>query len=198
MDYEFRGLPRRDTDPASERSSAWRPRGTGFGNSIVMLSKVPRRIVIRIRQSARRRRVRRFLTGVLLIIASGCAGGIHPSAPPAANPDSAGTVPAGKPLSFTATAYCSGTRTASGAKVTEGIAAADPSLVPIGSVIRVSGLERRYNGVYTVMDTGSKVRGRQLDLYVRDCEAATRFGRRPAYVSIVRRGWHPRGTSPTP
>jgi rare lipoprotein A len=187
MDYEFRG-----------RSRAFARRGTGFGNSIAMLLRCPRRIVIRIRQSARRRRVRHFLTAVLLIVASGCARGIHPATPPAANPDSAGTAPAGQRLSFTATAYCSGTRTASGTRVTEGIAAADPSLVPIGSVIRVSGLEQRYNGVYTVMDTGSKVRGRQVDLYVRDCDAAIRFGRRPAYVSIVRRGWHPRGSSPTP
>jgi 3D (Asp-Asp-Asp) domain-containing protein len=132
---------------------------------------------------------------MLLVIASGCAGGIHPSPqPPARDPESVrpGT---GKEVSFTATAYCSGTRTASGTRVTEGIAAADPALVPIGSVIRVSGLERRYNGVYTVMDTGSKIRGRRLDLYIRDCAAATRFGRRPAYVSIVRRGWHPSGSS---
>jgi 3D (Asp-Asp-Asp) domain-containing protein len=157
--------------------------------------KLPARIVIRIRESARHRRVRRFLTGLVLVIASGCAGGIHPARPPAPNQDPADGAPAGKRLTFSATAYCSGTTTASGVKVREGIAATDPSLVPIGSVIRVSGLARRYNGIYTVMDTGSKIRGRRLDLYLRDCDAAVRFGRRPATVLIVRRGWSPQGSS---
>jgi 3D (Asp-Asp-Asp) domain-containing protein len=153
------------------------------------------RIIIREPWSAHRRRLRHLLTGLLLIIASGCAGGIHPAPPPSnPDPDQAGPAAAGKRVSFTATAYCAGTRTASGVRVTEGIAAADPALVPIGSVIRVSGLPNRFNGVYTVMDTGSKIRGRRLDLYVRDCDAAIRFGRRPASVALVRRGWHPRGS----
>jgi 3D (Asp-Asp-Asp) domain-containing protein len=148
--------------------------------------------------SARWSRSRYLLPAMLLVVAAGCAGRIHPSPPPAApSPEPASTPPSGKIVTFTATAYCTGSRTASGAKVTEGIAAADPSLVPMGSVILVSGLESRYNGVYTVMDTGSKVRGRRLDLYIPDCNAATRFGLRSAGVSIVRRGWHPRGTAAT-
>ena len=153
------------------------------------------RIIIRERRVAFQRRLRHLLTGMLLVIASGCAGGIHPSPQPATPRPETPDVATGKRVSFTATAYCSGTRTASGTRVTEGIAAADPSLVPIGSVIRVSGLEQRYNGIYTVMDTGSKIRGRRLDFYIRDCSAAHRFGRRPARVSIVRRGWHPRTSS---
>ena len=157
--------------------------------------KLPERIIVRIHESARRRRVRRILTGLVLVIASGCAGGIRPAQPPLPGGEPADTPPAGKRVTFSATAYCSGTITASGIRVREGIAATDPSLVPIGSVIRVSGLERRYNGVYTVMDTGAKIRGRRLDLYLRDCDAAIRFGRRAATVSIVRRGWSPRGTS---
>jgi 3D (Asp-Asp-Asp) domain-containing protein len=160
--------------------------------------KITRNILIRVRRSTGRRRVRHFLTALLLIIASGCAGGIRPAPAPARHPESATSVPAGQPVSFTATAYCSGTTTASGTKVREGIAAADPALVPIGSVIQVSGLEQRYNGIYTVMDTGSKIRGRRLDLYIRDCGSAVRFGRQTAHVSIVRRGWHHRAGSATP
>jgi rare lipoprotein A len=158
-----------------------------------MASKI--KIIIQEQRAAFRRRLRHLLTGLLLVIASGCAGGIHPSPQPATPPSDTSDVARGKRVSFTATAYCSGTRTASGIRVTEGIAAADPSLVPIGSVLRVSGLEPRYNGIYTVMDTGSKIRGRRLDLYLRDCEAAKRFGRRQASVSIERRGWHPRTSS---
>jgi 3D (Asp-Asp-Asp) domain-containing protein len=149
-------------------------------------------------RSVYRRRLRHLLPAMLLVIAGGCAGRIHPSPPPATpQPEPVLPAPAPQRALFTATAYCSGTRTASGTRVTEGIVAADPSLVPIGSVIRVSGLEERYNGVYTVMDTGSKIRGHRIDLYIRDCDAATRFGRRSAYVSIVRRGWHPHATSAT-
>jgi 3D (Asp-Asp-Asp) domain-containing protein len=163
-----------------------------------MLMRDQLRIVIREQRAALRRRLRHALTVMLLIIASGCAGGIHQSPPPTAGPEPSDAVATGKRVSFTATAYCSGTRTASGTKVAEGIAAADPALVPIGSVIQVSGLESRYNGIYTVMDTGAKIRGRRLDLYLRDCDAAVRFGRRSADVSIVRRGWHPRATPQTP
>jgi len=143
-------------------------------------------------------RIRAFLPALLLVIAAGCTGRIKPAPPPDSGPgDAAASVPAGKPVTFTATAYCSGARTSSGTRVAEGIIAADPALVPIGSVVHVSGLERRYNGIYTVMDTGSKIRGRRIDLYLRDCRAAERFGRRPARVSIVRRGWQPHAAAGT-
>jgi 3D (Asp-Asp-Asp) domain-containing protein len=58
--------------------------------------------------------------------------------------------------------------------------------LPLGTVIRLAGLDGRYNGTYTVMDTGPKVRGRHLDLYLRDCAEAVRFGRRSGRVSIAR------------
>jgi 3D (Asp-Asp-Asp) domain-containing protein len=87
---------------------------------------------------------------------------------------------------FVATAYCQGTITASGARVRDGFVAADPAVLPLGTVIRVSGLERRYNRTYRVMDTGGAIRGRRIDLYIRNCDEAIRFGRRSATVSIVR------------
>src|SRR4030081_840455 len=43
----------------------------------------------------------------------------------------------GSHLRFTATGYCKGTTTASGVNVRTGIAAADPDLLPVGSVIQV-------------------------------------------------------------
>ena len=69
-------------------------------------------------------------------------------------------------LRFTSTAYCKGTTTASGAAVRSGIAAADPDLLPVGSVIQIDSLGAKYNGIYTVMDTGPKVQGRHIDLYI--------------------------------
>jgi 3D (Asp-Asp-Asp) domain-containing protein len=63
--------------------------------------------------------------------------------------------------------------------------AADPAVLPLGSRIRLTGLAGRYDGDYVVLDTGSAVRGRRIDLYMRDCREAVKFGRRKASVSIL-------------
>src|SRR5688500_15636389 len=84
----------------------------------------------------------------------------------------------GARLRFTATAYCKGTTTASGVNVRTGIAAADPDLLPVGSVIQVDRLGDRYNGIYTIMDTGPAVQGREIDIYMWSCHEALQFGRR--------------------
>jgi 3D (Asp-Asp-Asp) domain-containing protein len=103
----------------------------------------------------------------------------------------------GAQLPFSATAYCKGTTTASGVGVRTGIAAADPSLLPVGSVLNLGAGDQRYNGVYTVMDTGPKVQGRLLDLYMWSCHEALRFGRKDVQVTVLRLGWDPRATAPT-
>src|SRR4051812_17774275 len=86
----------------------------------------------------------------------------------------------GARLRFTATGYCKGTTTASGVNVRTGIAAADPDLLPVGSVIQVERLDERYNGIYTIMDTGPKVQGRHIDIYMWNCNDALELGRRLA------------------
>jgi 3D (Asp-Asp-Asp) domain-containing protein len=104
---------------------------------------------------------------------------------------------AGSLLPFNATAYCKGQTTASGAKVRTGIAAADVTLLPVGSVLNVGTGDSRYNGVYTVMDTGPKVQGRLLDLYMWSCHEALKFGRRQVQVTVLRLGWDPKASSPS-
>jgi len=96
------------------------------------------------------------------------------------------TRPSARELAFTATAYCTGKITATGTTPNEKTVAADPAVLPMGSRIRLSGLDKRYNRVYTVGDTGSSIRGRRIDLYMRDCREAVAFGRRAAKVSILR------------
>ena len=104
----------------------------------------------------------------------------------------------GARLRFTATAYCRGTTTASGVNVRNGIAAADPDLLPVGSVIQVDRLGERYNGVYTIMDTGPSVQGRHIDIYMWNCdEAKYEFGKRAAGLTVLRLGWNPRASSPS-
>ena len=107
------------------------------------------------------------------------------------------TVGPGAPLQFGVTAYCKGSTTASGVRVRTGIAAADPALLPVGSVIDVEVGDTKYNGVYTVMDTGPAVKGRTLDLYIWSCHEALEFGRRRARVTVLRLGWDPKASAPT-
>ena len=103
---------------------------------------------------------------------------------------------AGSRLLFSATAYCKGTTTASGVNVRSGIAAADPDLLPVGTVLQVDAPGTRHDGVYTVMDTGPKVQGRHLDLYMWSCHEALAFGRTGVHVGVLRLGWNPQASSP--
>lgn len=108
---------------------------------------------------------------------------------------------AGARLRFSATAYCKGLTTASGVGVTNGIVAADPALLPEGSVIEIDGepksssaLPDQYRGIYTVLDTGPAVNGRHIDIYLWSCNEALDLGRRNAVVTVLRLGWNPKNS----
>jgi len=103
---------------------------------------------------------------------------------------------AGARLQFKATAYCKGQTTASGVGVRTGIAAADPAILPVGSVVRLETPNPRYSGVWTVMDTGPAVRGRTVDLYLWSCKEALQFGRRSVRLTVLRLGWSPENSLP--
>ena len=103
---------------------------------------------------------------------------------------------AGSRLSFTATAYCKGETTASGVVVRTGIAASDPMLLPVGTVVRIDTPDSRYDGIWTVMDTGPAVQGRLIDLYMWSCHEALRFGRRRIDLTVLRLGWNPQNSAP--
>ena len=103
----------------------------------------------------------------------------------------------GTRLTYAATAYCKGETTASGVAVRSGIAAADPDLLPVGSVIQANFEQHQYDGVYTVMDTGPAVQGRHIDIYMWSCHEALALGRRPAGITVLRLGWNPKASSPT-
>lgn len=118
------------------------------------------------------------------------------AAQPADDVQLTGTPVAGTRLHFEATAYCKGTTTASGVNVRTGIAAADPDLLPVGSVIQIDQLGERYNGIYTIMDTGPSVQGRHIDIYMWSCNEALTLGRRDIKVNVLRLGWNPRASTP--
>lgn len=90
---------------------------------------------------------------------------------------------------FEATAYCDLGVTFSGVYVQRGIVAADPRVLPIGSVIEVSAGD--YSGIYTVMDTGGVIKGEIIDIFMPDYEEAVQFGRQQVKIRVIRKGWIP-------
>src|SRR6266542_563850 len=91
------------------------------------------------------------------------------------------------PTRFEATANSVEGITAKGTHAREGIVAADPTILPLGSRIRVSGAGA-YSGVYVVTDTGRRVRGRHIDVYLLNNAEAKRFGRKTVSVRVLSRG----------
>src|SRR5580704_14564846 len=102
----------------------------------------------------------------------------------------------GARLSFSATAYCKGLVTSAGVAAQAGVAAADPAVLPIGSVVQIGAPDLRYDGIYSILDTGPTVQGRQVDLYMWSCNEALRFGRRAIRLTVLRLGWDPQATTP--
>ena len=102
----------------------------------------------------------------------------------------------GMRLHFKATAYCKGYTTASGVAVRSGVAAADPEILPVGSVIQADFESNQYDGVYTIMDTGPEVQGNEIDVYMWSCFDALRFGRQSVHLVVLRLGWNPKDTTP--
>jgi 3D (Asp-Asp-Asp) domain-containing protein len=92
-----------------------------------------------------------------------------------------------RPMRVTATAYCDRGVTESGARTRRGTIAADPRVLPLGSVVRLTSPLRAYSGTYTVTDTGSKVIGRKVDIFVPSCARARAFGTRVVVIRILRR-----------
>ena len=102
----------------------------------------------------------------------------------------------GMRVQFKATAYCKGETTASGVAVRSGVLAADATLLPVGSVVQADFEKPEYNGVYTVMDTGPEVQGREVDVYMWSCVEALKFGRQDVHIVVLRLGWNPKDTTP--
>jgi peptidoglycan DL-endopeptidase CwlO len=88
-------------------------------------------------------------------------------------------------IAYSATAYCLKGRTASGSGVRRGIIAADPRVLPLGTKVYMSA--GQYSGTYVVADTGGKIKGRKIDLWVPSQSEAIRFGRRKVSIKVLGR-----------
>jgi 3D (Asp-Asp-Asp) domain-containing protein len=90
------------------------------------------------------------------------------------------------PVSYIATAYSLRGRTASGKFVSQGIIAADPKVLPLGSRVHVEA--GAWSGEYLVADTGSAIRGRKIDIWTPSTREAMRFGRRTVKLTVLSYG----------
>ena len=90
--------------------------------------------------------------------------------------DSRGAFPVSRRLEMRSTAYCLRGNMRTGVRVRDGMAAGDPSVLPLGSVVRVSHLDGRLIGIFVIMDTGGAVRGNKIDLWFDSCREASDWG----------------------
>jgi 3D (Asp-Asp-Asp) domain-containing protein len=88
--------------------------------------------------------------------------------------------------SFQATAYSGAGLTRSGIPAAPGLVAADPAVLPLGSIVHVE--TPRYRGIYEVADTGRLIKGRIIDIFLPTIEAALEFGRQEVKVIVLRYG----------
>lgn len=88
---------------------------------------------------------------------------------------------------YIATAYSVSGKTASGEYTQRHIVAADPDILPIGSIIKIKHAGR-YSGEYVVADTGEKIVGRKLDIYIPSTIACKKFGKKRVSVQVIQLG----------
>jgi 3D (Asp-Asp-Asp) domain-containing protein len=86
---------------------------------------------------------------------------------------------------FHATAYSLKGLTASGERVRPGVIAADPRVLPLGTVVHIRA--GRYTGNYTVLDTGGRIKGRKVDIYMPTYKEAKKFGRQRVKIRVISR-----------
>jgi 3D (Asp-Asp-Asp) domain-containing protein len=90
------------------------------------------------------------------------------------------------PMDFLATAYCENGITKAGVPVAHGIVAADPAVLPLGSLIYVD--VPWHGGTYRVMDTGRLIKRRMIDIYIPGMRSAVWFGRQNVRVTVLKYG----------
>jgi 3D (Asp-Asp-Asp) domain-containing protein len=94
---------------------------------------------------------------------------------------------AGERIAVSLTAYCLQGRTRRGNLVRNGIIAVDRTLFPLGREVTLF-IGSRTLGRYLADDTGGAIKGARIDVWMEDCSAAKRFGRRRGYAQLARQG----------
>jgi len=121
---------------------------------------------------------------------------------PLAHPMTASLAPRQTTLDMTATAYGPtaqdnypyGATDYYGAPLRIGDVAVDPSVIPLGSKLRICGYHTSLLPgsclTATANDTGSAIRGLHVDIYLDGSESqVSMFGIQPVSVTVIRSGW---------
>lgn len=85
-------------------------------------------------------------------------------------------------MTFVATAYSLKGKMANGQTVHSGAIAADPKVLPIGSVVMIENM-----GIFTVKDTGGAIKGNRIDIWMPSRKQALKFGRRKVHVLKIKK-----------
>jgi len=93
---------------------------------------------------------------------------------------------AGEPVPVLVTAYCLNGTTRRGRYVRPGIVAADRKLFPLSRYIELYAGEK-YLGRFLIDDTGSRIRGAHIDVWVPTCREAIIFGRQHGTAMLLPR-----------
>jgi len=96
-----------------------------------------------------------------------------------------GAFPIQRRMEMRSTAYCLRGNMRTGVRVRDGMAAGDPSVLPLGSVVRVSHPDGRSIGIFVIMDTGGAVRGNKIDLWFDSCREASDWGMRRVVAEVL-------------
>ncbi len=102
-----------------------------------------------------------------------------PGAAPDAAPEAVAAATDGRTMTVTATGYALPGTTATGLPVGWGVAAVDPSVIPLGSHFSVPGY-----GDAVAADTGGAVQGATIDLWFPTVAQAQAWGRRTVTISL--------------
>ena len=92
----------------------------------------------------------------------------------------------GEPVPVLVTAYCLSGTTRRGRYVRPGIVAADRKLFPLSRYIELYAGEK-YLGRFLIDDTGSRIRGAHIDVWVPTCREAIIFGRQHGTAMLLPR-----------
>jgi 3D (Asp-Asp-Asp) domain-containing protein len=92
----------------------------------------------------------------------------------------------GDPVPVTLTSYCLSGTTRRGRYVRPGIVAADPKFFPMARYVELY-VGRKYYGRFLVDDTGRRIKGNHLDIWLSSCRDAKRFGVRRGTALLVPR-----------
>ena len=84
-------------------------------------------------------------------------------------------------MRVSATAYCGDSITSTMIKPYWGVIAADPSVIPYGSIVYI----KEFNKYFVVEDCGGGIKGKRIDIFMNSEKDCRKWGVRKITIKIV-------------